>query len=57
MNRLRLVFALVGFVLAFLSVVLNDIRLGWAAIAVLLISAIARVVLRKRMNGNSNLHR
>ena len=47
MNRLRLGFALAGFVLALLSVALDDIRLGWAAIAVLLISVIARLVLRK----------
>lgn len=53
MNRLRLGFALIGFVLALLSVALNDIRLGWAAIAVLLISVIARLILRKRVNGNS----
>jgi hypothetical protein len=53
MNRLRVGFALLGFVLAFFSVALNDIRLGWAAIAVLLISAIARLILRKRVNGNS----
>jgi hypothetical protein len=52
-NRLRLGFALLGFLLAFLSVVLNDLRLGWAAIAVLLISAIARLILRKRVKGNS----
>lgn len=37
-----------GFALAFLSVALDDVRLGWAAIAVLLISAIARLILRKR---------
>jgi hypothetical protein len=48
MNRLRLGFALAGFVLAFLSVALDDLRLGWGAIAVLLLSAIARLVLRKR---------
>lgn len=50
MNRLRLGFALSGFLLAFLSVALNDIRLGWAAIVVLLISVIARLVHRKRTN-------
>lgn len=47
MNRLRLAFAFFGFVLAFLSVALDDIRLGWAAIAVLLIALIARLILRK----------
>lgn len=53
MNRLRIVFALLGFVLALLSVALDDVRLGWAAIAVLLLSAIARLVLRKRMDRSS----
>ena len=48
MNRLRLGLALSGFLLAFLSVALNDIRLGWAAITVLLVSAVMRLVLRKR---------
>jgi hypothetical protein len=47
-NRLRIAFALLGFVLALLSVVLDDVRLGWAAIAVLLVSAIARLMLRKK---------
>lgn len=48
MNRLRLGLALCGFLLAFLSVVLDDVRLGWAAIAVLLISLLARLILRQR---------
>jgi hypothetical protein len=52
-NRLRLGFALFGFVLALLSLALDDVRLGWAAIAVLLASLIARVILRKRASGNS----
>jgi MFS-type transporter involved in bile tolerance (Atg22 family) len=56
MNRLRLGFALAGFVLALVSVVLEDIRLGWAAIAVLLVSAIVRLLLRKRENSNSSTH-
>jgi UDP-N-acetylmuramyl pentapeptide phosphotransferase/UDP-N-acetylglucosamine-1-phosphate transferase len=51
-NRLRFGSALMGFVLAFLSVILNDVRLGWAAIAVLLVSAIIRLVQRKRVNEN-----
>ena len=53
MNRLRIVFALLGFVLALLSVALDDVRLGWAAIAVLLLSAIARLILRKKMDESS----
>ena len=48
MNRLRLGLALSGFLLAFLSVVLDDVRLGWAAITVLLISLLARLILRQR---------
>lgn len=50
MNRLRLGFAVLGFTLALLSVALEDIRLGWGAIAALLISVIARLLLRKREN-------
>jgi membrane protein implicated in regulation of membrane protease activity len=53
MNRLRLGCALLGFVLAVLSVALDDIRLAWAAIAVLLVSVIARLILRKGVNRNS----
>jgi hypothetical protein len=47
-NHLRLGLALAGFVLAFLSVALDDIRLGWVAIIILLISVLVRLVLRKR---------
>lgn len=53
MNRLRILFALLGFILALLSVALDDVRLGWAAIAVLLVSAIARLILRKKMDESS----
>jgi hypothetical protein len=49
-KRLRIAAALLGFVLAFFSVALDEVRLGWAAIAVLLISAIARLMLRKQIN-------
>jgi Flp pilus assembly protein TadB len=52
-NRLRLGFALAGFVLALFSVALEDMRLGWAAIAVLLVSLIVRLLLRKREEGRS----
>lgn len=48
MTRLRLGLAIAGFVLALLSVVLNDSRIGWAAIAALLCSAIIRLGQRKR---------
>jgi hypothetical protein len=53
-NRLRIAFALLGFVLALLSVALDDVRLGWAAIAVLLVSAIARLILRKKKDQSSD---
>jgi hypothetical protein len=48
MNQLRLAFALAGFVMALLSVALNDRRLAWAAIALLIVSLILRLILRKR---------
>ncbi len=53
-NRLRLAFAALGFVLAFASIALNDSWLVWAAIAVLLISLAARLITRKREDGNSH---
>lgn len=37
-----------GFVLAFMGVILEDVRLVWAAIAVLAASLIVRVLVRKR---------
>jgi hypothetical protein len=49
-NFLRVGFAVAGFVLALISIALNDSRLGWAAIAMLLVSVIARLALRKRMD-------
>jgi hypothetical protein len=51
-NRLRIGFAIVGFVLALLSVALDDHRLAWAAIAVLAASLLLRLVRRTRGNGN-----
>ena len=53
MNHLRRGLAICGFVLALLGVALNDLRLAWGAIAVLLGSLILRLILRKRGNGNS----
>ena len=50
MNRIRLGFAVLGFTLALLSFALEEIRLSWAAIAALLVSVIARLLLRKREN-------
>ncbi|MGH7507964.1 MAG: hypothetical protein ACREMZ_00655 [Gemmatimonadales bacterium] len=57
MNRLRLGFALCGFILALLAVGLDDARLGWAAIAVLVASAIVRMLLRKRANTKPDIDR
>ena len=46
MNHLKLVLALAGFILAVLSVALDEKRLGWAAIALLIGSLILRLWLR-----------
>jgi uncharacterized membrane protein YfcA len=51
MSRFRIGFALAGFVSALLSVALNDDRLAWLAIALLAVSLILRMILRKRENG------
>jgi uncharacterized membrane protein len=51
MNRLRIGLALAGFVLALLSVALDDHRLAWAAIVVLATSLLIRLV-RRRQRGN-----
>jgi hypothetical protein len=52
-SYLRLGLALSGFVLALFGVALGDVRLVWAAIAVLLGSLIIRLILRKQGNGTS----
>ena len=46
MNHLKLGLALAGFLLAVLSVALDERRLGWAAIALLIGSLILRLLLR-----------
>ena len=51
MNRLRIAFAIIGFALAIISVAVEDVRLGWAAIAVLLLSLLVRLILQKRTGG------
>ena len=53
MSHLRMGLALCGFVLAVLGVAMDDVRLVWGAIAVLLASLILRLILRKGVNGNS----
>jgi hypothetical protein len=52
MNRLRLGLAVAGLLLAAVSVAREDHQLGWAAIALLTASLIARLLVRKRKNGN-----
>jgi len=54
MNRVRVAFAGLGFVLAVLSIALNDSWLGWAAIAALLVSVMVRLIVRKREDRNSS---
>jgi membrane protein implicated in regulation of membrane protease activity len=53
MNGLRIGLAVAGFVLALLSVALDDHRLAWAAIALLATSLVIRLVRRKRESGKS----
>lgn len=53
MNRLRIGFALAGFILALLALVRDDTRLAWAALAVLSVSAIVRLVIRKQQAGRN----
>lgn len=47
MIRLRLGLAICGFILALLSVALNDRRIAWGAIALLIASLLVRLVMRK----------
>jgi uncharacterized membrane protein YfcA len=47
-SRLRIAFALAGFLAALLSVALNEDRIAWLAISLLLVSLILRMILRKR---------
>jgi hypothetical protein len=54
MNRLRLGFAIAGFILAIVSVTLNDNRLAWGAIALLTASLILRLLLRKQQTNSGN---
>jgi uncharacterized membrane protein len=48
MNRLRIAFAIAGFVLALLSIARDDHRLAWAAIALLAASLLIRLVRHRR---------
>jgi len=51
-NFLRVGFAVAGFALALISIALDHDRLGWAAIALLLLSVLTRLTLRKRMDSS-----
>lgn len=48
MNRIRVASALAGFAMALLSVAFSSRLLGWVAILLLVISAVLRLVLRRR---------
>ena len=48
MQAARLGAAVLGFVFAVAAVALDDPRLGWAAIALLSVSFLARVITRRR---------
>jgi hypothetical protein len=48
MSRLRLTLALVGLLLAALSVAFDERRLGWVAIVLLAASLVLRVWLRRK---------
>ena len=52
MTHLRIVFALAGFLVALLSVALDDKRVGWVAIALLVLSLILRLIRRQRGGGS-----
>ncbi len=47
LTLLRIVLALAGFAVALLAVALEDRRLGWAAIALLIASLIVRLIQRR----------
>jgi Flp pilus assembly protein TadB len=47
-NRIRLALSLAGMVLAVVAIMLNDRRVVWGAIALLVASLLLRVVARRR---------
>jgi uncharacterized membrane protein YfcA len=57
MSQLRIASVVAGFVAALLSVALDDQRLAWMAIALLTVSLIVRLILRKRENPPPNSDR
>ena len=57
MSQLRIASVVAGFVAALLSVALDDQRLAWMAIALLAVSLILRLILRKSENRPPNSDR
>ena len=57
MSQLRIASVVAGFAAALLSVALDDQRLAWMAIALLAVSLIVRLILRKRENRPPNSDR
>ena len=53
MNQVRLGLAIAGFLVALASVALDNQRLAWGAIALLVGSLILRLLLHKRQDGSS----
>jgi hypothetical protein len=53
MNRARLGLALAGFVAALLSIALEDRRVAWGAIALLIASVILRLLQRRRQGDDT----
>jgi hypothetical protein len=56
MKQVRILLALAGFLAAALSVALDDHRLGWLAICLLLASLLSRMVKHKRAGRNEEEH-
>jgi hypothetical protein len=53
LNALRIALAWAGFVVAFVSVALDNRRIAWGAMALLIGSLICRILVRKRENSES----
>jgi hypothetical protein len=53
-SLLRIIAALAGFLVALLSVALDDNRLAWIAIGLLALSLVLRLTLRKKANHSSH---
>ena len=53
LNALRIGLAWAGFIVAFVSVALDNRRIAWGAMALLIGSLICRILVRKRENSDS----